>query len=347
MAKTSDSSSSEEGNGPRKDPRDAFEDFPTEDQNAAITWFSGNSTFTCDKHADKHKHWKPLERALEAVTGINNHEMATILRTILDANKAMLSGKGRLKTAQIHTLAVEAIKAVKGVMDRPWKDSAAAWLESALQNYMPRHVSLFKKWAKQKKKRAEVAESTTTGTVVKRAKTEVPSQPSHKTLAGGHSGSQTSVVVKSKEKSLSKARPRLEQQRQGHGDAQYHMLLTDRNIEIRMAVEDKEGGTRMDYVIVGVSTVVLERARSLENAAIACQHLDYRKFCLLLEQINEDFGLDTQPKRALFPVDAAVPVETEVQFQNAVGVQHNDLLSSNFDLPIMFDIKPYQNQYRY
>ncbi len=108
-----------------------------------------------------------------------------------------------------------------------------------------------------------------------------------------------------------------------------------------MAVEDKEGGTCMDYVIVGVSTVVLERARSLENVAIVCQHLDYRKFCLLLEQINEDFGLDTQPKRALFLVDAAVLVETEVQFQNAVGVQHNDLLSSNFDLPIMFDIKPY------
>ncbi len=45
--------------------------------------------------------------------------MATILRTILDANKAMLLGKGRLKTAQIYTLVVEAIKAVKGVIDRP------------------------------------------------------------------------------------------------------------------------------------------------------------------------------------------------------------------------------------
>jgi len=45
--------------------------------------------------------------------------MATILRTILDVNKAMLSGKGRLKTAQIYILAVKAIKAVKGVIDRP------------------------------------------------------------------------------------------------------------------------------------------------------------------------------------------------------------------------------------
>ena len=145
MAKTSDSSSSEEGNDTRKDPRDAFKDFPTEDQNAAITWFSSNSTFTSDKHADKQKHWKPLETALGAVTGINNYEMASILRDILDANKAMLSGKGRLKTTQIHTLAVEAMEAVKGRMDQPWKDSATAWLESALQNYMPRHVSLFKK----------------------------------------------------------------------------------------------------------------------------------------------------------------------------------------------------------
>jgi len=66
--------------------------------------------------------------------------------------------------------------------------------------------------------------------------------------------------------------------------------------------------------------VVLERARSLENTAIACQHLDYRKFCLLLEQINKDFGLDIQPKRALFLVDAAILVETEVQFQNTVRV---------------------------
>jgi len=31
MAKTSNSSSLKEGNGPRKDPRDAFKDFPTED----------------------------------------------------------------------------------------------------------------------------------------------------------------------------------------------------------------------------------------------------------------------------------------------------------------------------
>ena len=45
--------------------------------------------------------------------------MATILRTILDVNKAMLLGKGRLKTTQIHTLAVKAIKVVKGVIDRP------------------------------------------------------------------------------------------------------------------------------------------------------------------------------------------------------------------------------------
>ncbi len=50
-----------------------------------------------------------------------------------------------------------------------------------------------------------------------------------------------------------------------------------------MAVEDKEGSTHIDYVIIGVSTVVLERARSLENTAIVCQHLNYRKFYLLLE----------------------------------------------------------------
>lgn len=322
-----------------------FEPFPSNDVTAAKEWFTKevNNNFTKWQtgqpglSATEATCWSDLERVLQLVTGKQKMDCNKVSRNamegILDANDTSkkptpleLAEIGK-KTAAAHLASIKSTCA--------WKDNCEQWITTVCNILAARSAALWKK-----ERRAALSKTGTSSAASADGKSvtglSATGQGSQKRTPKKESEAESS----NSQQSLKRPHPdddgnlpeRKKVQRQTqHGDSTVGELACTELVERNILVEPKYVGELMDlaedfsFMVVGISSIVEERVHGDTIDIIGEKHLQYDKFCQLLQSRGGVFDLKTGVKELSWQISdnmPLMPISSAKEFCRALSLMH-------------------------